>query len=580
MLFFFIALLAGVLTVLAPCILPLLPVVIGGSVSGGSNPRRAFTVVASLGISVVAFTLLLKASTAFINVPPLFWQLLSGGLLLAFGLVTLFPKLWDALALTAMLNRSAQRSVSRGFMKQSFWGDVMVGAALGPVFTSCSPTYFIVLATILPAHPVEGFVYLLAYALGLTASLALVAILGQRIMSALGVAADSGGWFKKAIGILFIIVGLAVLFGFDKQLAANLPAGAYGISGIEQMLLEKTQGMDKPAQGEQQTVAAPSYTQEQKARMFPKAPELVSPDAYLNTNGEPITISQFKGKKVVLIDFWTYSCINCQRTLPYLKTWYSKYEKDGLVIIGVHTPEFAFEHVQANVEAALKQFGITYPVVLDNEYKTWNAFGNQFWPRKYLIDINGYIVYDHAGEGNYDETERAIQAALAERAQRLGEAGIEAGTTSPSEADLSGIGSPETYFGASRNDYLSNGAAGKIGTQTLTLPSLTLKNSLYLGGTWDFSPEYATAGEGSEVVYPYSAKDVYLVASASAGAQIEVWQDGKLVSTEAGADVLNGTATIKESRLYKLVHNASGGAHTLRLVVKKGTIDFYTFTFG
>src|SRR3990167_4991738 len=233
---------------------------------------------------------------------------------------------------------------------------------------------------------------------------------------------------------------------------------------------------------------------EEKRGKFIMAPDISTPDGFINTNNLPITISEFKGKKVVLLDIWTYSCINCQRTIPYLNEWYKEYEDEGLVIIGLHTPEFSFEKVQENVEKAVKDFGIKYPVVLDNDFSTWQAYKNQYWPRKYLIDIDGYIVYDHIGEGAYEETEEAIRRALSERAARLGGAVEMSGTSGAvvAEAPVPGmVRSPETYFGAWRNDNLGNGEARKEGIQTLVIPERLQKNLFYLGGVWNVEDEYA-----------------------------------------------------------------------------------------
>ena len=318
---------------------------------------------------------------------------------------------------------------------------------------------------------------------------------------------------------------------------------------------------------------------------YQKAPELVSPDGYINSGGRPITIGEFKGKNVVLIDIWTYSCINCQRTLPYLKTWYETYEKDGLVIIGVHTPEFAFEKVQANVEKAAKEFGLAYPIVLDNEYRTWNAFGNRYWPRKYLIDIDGYIVYDHAGEGAYEETESAIQRALAERAARLGMDMPSRGVSKPSgvvEVAPGGVRSPEVYFGSARNEYLGNGARSVPGPQTLALPETLSGNTLYLGGAWNFDPEYAeNVSKGAQMRFIYSAKNVYLVASAPSPVVLTITRDGKPLGAERGADVNEeGEVTVLEDRLYSLIEGAGYGAHVIEIRVETPGLKAYTFTFG
>ncbi len=546
---------AGVLTVLAPCILPLLPVIVGGSMAGESSARRTSVIVISLGLSVFLFTLALKASTAFIAIPALFWQLLSGCLLLLFGLVTLFPALWDSIPGISGLYVSSNKLLGSGYQKKSIWGDVIMGAALGPVFSSCSPTYFVILAAVLPSNLAAGTAYLLAYVAGLALFLFIIAYAGQRAILWLGVASDSRGWFKKAIGIMFILVGLAVIFGLDKKLEAALPASAFGEINIEQYLLSS--GQSSATSG---LATSTLLTAEQKSRMYQPAPELAGIDGYINTDGQPVDLAQYKGKDVVLIDFWDYSCINCQRTTPYLNAWYEKYKDEGLVIIGVHTPEFSFEHLLSNVQAAVTAAGIKYPVVLDNEYKTWNAFQNEYWPREYLIDIDGYIVHDHAGEGDYDITEAAIQQALAERAARLGTGPVATSTVDVPAADLSAIQSPETYFGSDRNEYLGNGAPGTPGVQTLTLPAAPSANTLYLGGTWTFSPEYAAAGPGSTILFEYSSRDVYMVAAPAAGpVKIKVLRDGKPIGAFAGGDVdpATGEVVIDSDKLYTLIHDTA-----------------------
>ena len=309
--------------------------------------------------------------------------------------------------------------------------------------------------------------------------------------------------------------------------------------------------------------------------------EIKNPAGFVNTNDQPIKIADYVGKQVILLDIMTYSCINCQRTFPYVNAWYEKYKDEGLIVIGIHTPEFAFEKDKENVEKAFAEFGIKFPVVLDNEYATWNALGNRFWPRKYLIDIHGNIVYDHIGEGAYDETESKIQELLKERATMLGVAVTLDGDLAASGIDETKTTSksPETYFGAARNEYLENGTKGKSGEQTLTLPPTFTVNKLYLSGRWNFLPEYAQAKEGSVVTYKYNAKEVFLVAESEAGGMIEVWQDGKRVESEAGADAPAGIASVKASRLYKLIKNEEPGEHLLELRVSP-EVKLFAFTFG
>ena len=614
MLLLLISFIAGVLTVLAPCVLPLLPVIVGGSLSTGSR-RRAYTICLALGGSVIVFTLLLKASTIFINVPPAFWQWFSGGILVLFGVLMIFPRLWDNLGFVNLLNRSSNKALAVGYQQNSMWGDLVMGAALGPVFSSCSPTYFVILATVLPASFAMGFVDLLAYAIGLSGFLFIIAIAGQRLVDRLGVTINPEGWFRRGIGILFLVVGLGVFTGTEARVEIWLLNNGFDVTMIEQHLLqgdvyptspECTNGIcnSTSTAGSVATTtnsASPTtafLSPALKASQFKKAPELTGIDGYINTDGKPITISQFKGKKVVLIDIWTYSCINCQRTLPYVKMWYDKYESQGLEIIGVHTPEFAFEHVLKNVQDAVMAEGVKYPVVLDNEYATWNAFGNQFWPRKYLIDIDGYIVYDHAGEGDYDGAEKAIQNALAERAARLGAAApTSTAVAAPTNIETTNpyeLGSPETYFGAARNEYLGNGNQGQTGDQFLEEPTTVAPNTLYLIGAWNFADQYAetTAAVGGSagsdrVDYRYHAKDLYFVAGTKDGAPIdvEVLRDGKsLDKSYAGADIhfVNGKSyvTISSNRLYKIIEDASYGDHLLEFIISKPGLQAYTFTFG
>lgn len=586
---------AGVLTVLAPCTISLLPVIVGGTLSGGSSMRRILIVTVSLGVSVVAFTLLLKASTAFIAVPQGFWQGVSGAIIIALGVAMIFPRLWDAIPFLNTINKESNRALATGYQRQNFTGDILTGAALGPVFSSCSPTYFLILATVLPRSVPEGLVYLAAYAIGLCGTLFLVALAGQRVLEKLGVASDPDGWIKRFVGVLFIVLGIAIWSGYDKELEAYAAEHFFDVTKIEQHLLPGTVQPPLPVlagtidQGVAATGTAPTVgvqaTSEmrvaKKARTLQSAPEITRPSGYVNTQGKPITIGEFKGKKVVLLDFWTYSCINCQRTLPYLKAWDAKYRDLGLEIIGIHTPEFAFEKVQGNVETAVQGFGLKYPSILDNDYGTWNAFGNSYWPRKYLVDIDGYVVYDHAGEGNYEETERAIQKALEERATVLG-----TGETIPTDiadpkAPTAQAGSPETYFGAARNEYLANGNAFVSGVQSLSVPSEVGFNKLYLGGMWKFSPEFAQSGAGASITYRYAAKGVYLVAASQEGATVRVFIDGAPIpASMSGADVLDGVANIKGNRLYKLVEDTAEAVHTIEIRIEKGTVDAYTFTFG
>lgn len=557
-----VSFLAGTLTVLAPCILPLLPVVLGSSATGRSR-FTPYIVVASVSVSIILFTLLLKVSSLFIMVPESFWTYLSGGLLIFLGLTFVFPALWERIPGMAKLSSRSNKLVGTGYQKKSIWGDVLIGVALGPVFSSCSPTYFVILASVLPASFALGLSYLLAYTVGLSIMLICIALIGQRFADKLTHAADSRGGLKKGVGVLFILLGFLIASGYEKK--------------FEVWLLES--GYVDSVRWEQQLLQRIGMEEEKGIRPYF---EIESPAGFVNTQG--ITVGELVGKKVILIDFMTYSCINCQRTFPYMTAWYERYKDQGLEIIGIHTPEFAFEKDITNVEEAMRRFGITYPVVLDNNYATWRACGNQYWPRKYLIDIDGNIIYDHIGEGAYAETELKIREALRGRAEKLGVAAPN--ESQPLVAEVrsesrNAAQSPEIYFGSLRNEMLAGGKRFVPGKQSFTLPDSFVLNALYLGGEWNITPEHAeSVSADARIVFRYKAKEVFMVASSVEGGEVEILQDGVLVETAAGEDVQGGNMYIKDERLYKLIRNPEGEEHTLEIRVKSGILEAFTFTFG
>ncbi|HLD33245.1 MAG TPA: redoxin domain-containing protein [Candidatus Nanoarchaeia archaeon] len=317
-----------------------------------------------------------------------------------------------------------------------------------------------------------------------------------------------------------------------------------------------------------------------KASQYPRAKELVGIEGYINTDGRNIKIQDYIGKKVILLDIWTYTCINCQRTLPYITSWYEKYKDDGLIIIGIHTPEFQFEKKIENVQNAVSQFNINYPVVLDNNFATWNAYENSYWPRKYLIDIDGFIVYDHVGEGGYKETEQKIQELLKERMERLNEDKQLDESLTEIESETNAARSPETYFGAWRNNNFGNGKQNAVGTQTLELPKQIQPNTLYLSGTWDIQQQYAKTTQKSDaIVFYYNAKKIFMVARADEPVNLKVFIDGQ-IPKNPGKDVINGTATIKEDRLYELMNDTEASPHIIELAAEDGGLEVFTFTFG
>ncbi len=556
MLMVLISLAAGVLTVLAPCVLPLLPVIIGGSLAAGQHNRsRPYIIAGSLVIAVVGFTLILKVSTLAAGISEQILDIASGGLLVLLGFALSAPELWAKMAaLTKLEAVSNQLLSTAGNDRRPFIGAALIGLALGPVFASCSPTYAFILASVLPKDLPVGTLDLFAYAVGLAAALLAVALAGKRLTSRLGWALDPNGWFRRTFGAVLIVVGLVVAFGLastvEVWVAAHLP---FDEAKLEQQLLSTQTGTktDKQAGSALNVEPIP-------------APQFTGLTNWINS--PPLTLSNLRGQ-VVLVDFWTYSCINCIRTLPYLEKWYQTYHNQGLVIIGVNTPEFAFEHVPGNVAAAVRKFGIAYPVALDNNYATWDAYNNDSWPADYLIDRSGDIRYVATGEGDYPTTERAIQELL----------GINHSLVTPtSNVPVAADQTPETYFGTNRaqsyvgSPSLVNGSANFSPTQ----PS---PDQWTLSGKWKISGESITSeGPGSQLVASVVAKDVYLVASGAGSVHVGL-DPGS--SSDFGNDAPEGLVAVAASRLYHIVSRPQSASITVTLTVPTG-VTLYTFTFG
>jgi len=369
------------------------------------------------------------------------------------------------------------------------------------------------------------------------------------------------------IGAIIIVVaigGLAVFFtSLDKTVAST---GNQIIAG-------------KTDTGNSSSVQT-SYSDESN---YPKAPDLVGIAGYINTTPEEL---QAKIKdKVVLYDFWTYSCINCIRTFPYLKAWNDKYADKGLLIIGVHSPEFEFEKDLNNVKMAAQKYGLTYPIVLDSDHMTWDAFSNRYWPAEYITDDLGHIRHTHFGEGEYDQTEKVIQQLLDQRAKRLGlNTTADQSLVNLQAHEFSLFETPELYFGydfADGRNYFGNSEGfepEKI--VSYTMPSDLQKDHFYLDGQWqNLHDSMKLSSDNGKIVLPYTAQDVHIVAS-GVGTGIQILLDGKPVTNDdAGQDTKNGTAIISEHRLYNIISSKQSGSHTLTIIGHPG-FEIYTFTFG
>jgi cytochrome c biogenesis protein CcdA/thiol-disulfide isomerase/thioredoxin len=568
MILLLICFIAGILTILAPCVLPLLPIIVGGSLSAKTKDKsRPYVIAAALAGSIVFFTLLLKVSTLLIDVPPDILNYISGGLLIALGVVAMFPTAWENLMISLNWQAASQRFLGKGERtKGKYSGPILIGVALGPVFASCSPTYAFILASVLPHSFASGLVYLITYAVGLVLALLGISLVGRNVISGYSWAIDTHSLFRRIIGVLFVIIGVVIITGqeikVETWVANHLP---FDETRIERLLLQK-QHKESFIHMISSDVCSASVLNVQST----PAPAFVGLSNWINSS--PLTLAQLKGK-VVLVDFWTYSCINCIRSIPYVEKWYQTYHDKGLVVVGVSTPEFAFEHNPANVEAAVKRDDISYPVALDNNDETWNAFDNDSWPADYLIDKNGNIRYVSLGEGNYGTTEKAIQLLL----------GISAPLKTPtSNVPVSQNQTAETYFGTNRTQgYVGTPTSEAAGTSIYIAASGLSSGQWTLGGSWQVSPEYITSQSSSSTLsFHVTTKDAYVVAGSASG-QNEAVSVG-LPSTDAGqygSDVSNGQVLIGDSRLYHIVSLKQFGDTTVTLTVPAG-VSLYTFTFG
>ncbi len=562
---------AGILTVLAPCVLPLLPIIIGSSVSSSAK-WKPFVITASLAFSLTLFTLLLKASTLLIDIPPQFWKNVSGGIIIFFGLITLFPNLWSNFSTKLGLSTKSDSLLEKSTEKGGLLGAIFIGMSLGPVFASCSPTYSLILATVLPVNFLEGVVYIIVYALGLSSVLLLISFLGRSLVNKLKVVANPNSPFKKVLGILFLIVGLAIITGFDKKVeTVILDSGYFDITKVEQKILEK----NMPKEMKLDSFTAPvlgqsNFEKINEMKTIPElnvvnpitAPEIKGINQWINSNGE--TIASLKGK-VVLVDFWTYSCINCQRTLPYVTRWYDNYKDKGLVVLGIHAPEFSFEKITANVQNAVVENKINYPVGLDNDFATWNNYSNRFWPASYLIDKEGKIRRTHFGEGEYAETEKAIRYLLDEKSAPMVVDNFKPNNTGSQPFCINGKCTkltPETYLGSNRAERFTN--SGEV----LKLNESLKSNEWSLEGDWKVGSESIKTLTGGKSNFKVNAKKVYLVAGGASRLTI------KLNGVEQPA------VNVTTNKLYTILDSSDFVVDGDLEITFDGSVEANAFTFG
>ncbi len=591
------AFIAGAATAVSPCVLPVLPVALAAGATGGR--RRPLGVVTGLALSFTFATVALVYLISALGLPDELLRILAIVALIAFGVALMIPALGDQLearlsrlgpslgrgSLAGMETGSdegAGRSAEeRSRKREGFWSGMLVGGGLGFVYAPCAGP---ILAGVITVSASQSFTagrlaVALAYGIGSAAVLYALMLGGRR---ATGRLARRSGRFQMSMGAIMVIVALLMLGNYDTRFETSIA------SSLPSFLIDPTKGLQTSHAAAAQLTALRGHKARQagglkeadaglKLPVLGPAPEITGTQAWFNTPGHaPLSLTGLRGH-VVLVDFWTYSCINCLRTLPYLNGWYAKYASKGFQIIGVHTPEFPFEHSAANVAEAIKQNGIHYPVVQDNNYATWDAYNNEYWPAEYLIDAQGNIRLADFGEGEYATKERAIRSLLIE----AGASGLGGATRThaqgPSEAEIT----PETYLGAEKAQRFENGAIEKGVHDYGSTGTPPGPEDLRYEGTWKLTDPYAQAVSNARLELSFTARDVFLVAGSTAGPRtLRVLLDGHpIAASAAGADVHGGHATIGFQRLYRIVELPQVEHHLLTLETAPGVSD-YSFTFG
>ncbi|MGO8692341.1 MAG: cytochrome c biogenesis protein DipZ [Rectinemataceae bacterium] len=593
------AFVSGVITILSPCILPVLPIVLSGGIGGGK--ARPFGVIAGFVVSFSFFTLALSAIVEALGVPADAMRWVAIVLIGLFGIVMLVPRLREGFDM--FVSRIASRGGTSGKAAErrpGFWGGIPVGLSLGLIWTPCvGPIMASVISLALTQKVDGGSVFItVAYTLGTAIPMLAVMFGGRALLAKVPSLSRNAPNIQRGFGVVMILMAVAIGFQWDRSLQASIlrafPSYGSGLTAVENLspvklaLAARNRKAAQAAIPGTATIAAnetfsgapAESTGEVATADYGAAPPFVASGPWFNTgsasNGipepsTPLSLSSLRGK-VVIVDFWTYSCVNCVRTIPYLKAWYEKYRDKGLVIVGVHSPEFAFERVQGNVSRAMRDLGVTWPVVMDNDYKEWNAWGNRYWPAHYFIDAKGRVRSWHFGEGHYIESEKLIQELLKESGATV--------TDTVSAPDLKlASNTPETYLGYARGRGLASAVRPIADTPTAYTPARSPGNGEWtLNGVWTIHKEYVQPASKGTLQFGFDAKDVYLVVEpAEGGGSISASLDGS--GKAEGPDLSHGMLVPDVSRLYHIVALKSASSHVLTLDIK-GNLRLFAFTFG
>jgi cytochrome c biogenesis protein CcdA/thiol-disulfide isomerase/thioredoxin len=594
--------LGGVLTILSPCILPVLPFVFARSEQKFAT--NGLPMLAGMAITFAAIATLAAVGGSWAVRVNQYGRYFALVLLTAFALTLLSTRLADWLArpFVALGNRLAQPGAA-GTGRFTPLNSLLLGVATGLLWAPCAGP---ILGLILTGAAISGpnahtTLLLFAYAAGAAFSLAVALFAGGRVFALLKKSLGTGEWIRRGLGVAVLLAVVAIVFGWDSTVLTRLSLN--GTNSIEQSLIDKiapqASGGSMSMAMSNSTMAMSNAKGDGNAMMMsaakPKGDLPVEGQipsfggATLWLNSPPLTAESLRGK-VVVVDFWTYSCINCLRALPFVESWYQKYKDHGLVVIGVHAPEFAFEKDPANVRRAVADLKVAYPVALDNDYAIWQSFNNQYWPAHYFIDAEGRIRAHHFGEGNYDESEQIIRKLLSEAGQKdlpppgMGAekpVGVQA---APDEAHDQ---SPETYVGYRRaENFASPDGFVQDQLHVYSAPAALKLNQWALGGAWNVDPEKAVLGKApGKIVFRFFARDLHLVlgpGSDGKPVRYKVTLDGAAPAADHGADTdSSGAGAIDRQRLYQLIRQSGDvREHVFTIEFLDPGVQAYSFTFG
>lgn len=592
----FIAFIGGFLTIAAPCILAVLPIILGSTI-GHQNKFRPVAIVLGLTISFTGFGILFTYVTNLFGISSESLRTLALIFLGIFGLALIFPSVFEKIIFNLQqfskkLLPTKDPSLKPAAEKEKGVLDgFLVGASLGLVWVPCAGPILgaILTLAVTQADLAKTILLMLSYSFGAGIPMLIIAYGGNLVINKLKFLKQRGEQIKKLSGIVLLIGVAFIALGLDVKIQTALYSAFPQFTKFEEKLLQQTSGElgTQPPVEQNETTQSNTSTQETETIKLleptQKAPELTGTQSWVNS--EPLKLSDLKGK-VVIVDFWTYSCINCIRTLPYLNTWYNTYKDDGLVIIGVHTPEFAFEKDINNVKKAAKQYNISYPIVQDNDFKTWRAYNNNYWPAKYIVDKDGYLRYTHFGEGEYDQTEKVIRQLLAEGKAPSEMPEEKSASVKADNVDFQKIETRETYVGYEREESQGNKEAIIADKeQTFKEPAQIENDLFYLVGKWIVGADNAKLNaKNGKIIINYKASQANLVMNGGGKTiKAKVLLDGKLIAPGVrGADVAaDGTVTIKDAKLYGLVDTKDQyERHTLTLEFLDTGVEAFAFTFG